>query len=84
MRISYNSIVYTAAGWRHVYIEADAEQISAGMARVTRVISIDGDAPHYGMSRTGAKRQSYNGNAVAAREVGAKKRLSSCNVSEAA
>ena len=34
VNISYNSSVYTKAGWRHVSIEAEAEQISAGKGLV--------------------------------------------------
>jgi hypothetical protein len=78
MNISYNSSVYTKAGWRHVSIEAEAEQISAGMARILRVIKIDGEDPRGTLSRTGARRQEYWADSVARREVGARKRLSTC------
>ena len=64
-------------------IAADAERISAGMARVTAVTAIDGEDPRPGMSRTGARRQQFNGAGVAAREVGARKRLSACSILEA-
>ena len=80
IRIKYASSVFTGAGWRSVTIAAEAEQTSAGMATVARVTAIDGEAPSYGMSRTGAKRQQYNGQAIAAREIGARKRLSACAV----
>jgi len=79
--IKYSASVHTAAGWRSVTITALAEKISAGMAKVTSVTLIDGETPGYGMSRTGAKRQEYNGNGVALREVGTRKRLSACVVS---
>lgn len=80
LTISYSASVYTAAGWRNVTIAAKAEKISAGMAKVLEVTEIDGEAPRYGMSRTGAKRQEFNGVAIARREIGAKKRLSACAV----
>jgi hypothetical protein len=80
IRIKYTASVFTAAGWRSVTVAADADQISAGMATVTRITAIDGEAPSYGMSRTGARRQQYNGQAIAKREIGARKRLSACAV----
>ena len=82
MIIEYNGTVLCNAGFRAVTIRAEAERISAGMARVTKVISIDGEVPGYGMSRTGARRQEYNGHNVAQREIGARKRISSCTVIE--
>ena len=80
IRIKYTASVFTGAGWRSVTVAAEADQISAGMAAVARVITIDGEAPRAGMSRTGAKRQQYNGQAIAKREIGARKRLSACAV----
>jgi hypothetical protein len=78
--IKYTASVFTGAGWRSVTIAAEADKTSAGMATVTRVTGIDGAVPRAGMSRTGARRQQYNGQAIAAREVGARKRLSACAV----
>lgn len=78
--ITYSSAVKVEAGWRHVSVKARAEQISSGMAVVREVIEIDGETPSYGQSRTGAKRQSFNGNWWAAKQIGAKKRLSACEV----
>lgn len=78
--IVYSSSVKVEAGWRDVKIKARAEKISAGMAVVRDVIEIDGETPAYGQSRTGAKRQSFNGKAWAATQVGAKKRLSACEI----
>lgn len=78
--ITYNSAVKVDAGWRDVQIKVRAEQISAGMAVVREVVEIDGEAPAYGQSRTGAKRQSFNGKAWAAKQIGAKKRLSACEI----
>lgn len=80
--IKYNASVFTAAGWRGVEIEAKAEQTSPKMATVTEVVSIDGDDPTGYTSRTGAKRQTYNAAGIAQREVGTKKRLSSCEICE--
>ena len=82
MRIEYSASVFTPAGWRNVTISADAERISAGMARVLAVTAINGDDPRHGMSRTGAKRQMFNGAGVAAREKGTRKRLSACSILE--
>lgn len=78
--IKYDIGVKTLAGWRNVTITAEAELTSAAMARVVRVIAIDGEAPAAGMSRTGARRQEFNGLYVAKQQVGAKKRLSACEV----
>lgn len=80
LTITYTASVFTPAGWRSVRITATADRISAGMARVTAVTAIDGDKPTCGMSRTGAKRQTYNGAGIAQREIGARKRLSACQV----
>lgn len=82
MRIEYTASVFTAAGWRSVAITADAERVSDGMARVVAVTAIDSEDPRPGMSRTGARRQQFNGASIAAREVGARKRLSACNILE--
>jgi hypothetical protein len=80
LTISYTSSVKVPAGHRSVTITAKAERISAGMAKVVQVLEIDGEQPGYGMSRTGARRQECNGHWVAQREVGAKKRLSACQI----
>ena len=76
--INYKSSVCTPAGWRGVEITALAKKISEKMAVVEKVLEISGKEPYYNMSRTGAKRQLFNGVGVAAREVGARKRLSAC------
>jgi hypothetical protein len=80
LTIKYRSSVYVAAGWRSIAIMAEADRISPKMAQVTKIISIDGEAPDYGMSRTGARRQEYNGHSVAQREIGARKRISTCTI----
>lgn len=80
--IRYNASVFTPAGWRGVEITAEARRISPKMLEVVRVTAIDGEEPTGYTSRTGAKRQTYNAKGVAQREVGARKRASSCRVVE--
>lgn len=80
--VEYRSIARTPAGWRDVTVTAEAERTSPCMATVVRVIAIDGETPALDMSRTGAKRQAFNGLRLAAREVGTHKRLSACKVIE--
>jgi hypothetical protein len=80
LTIEYNASVFTQAGWRSVTIKAIAEKVSKGMAVVRSVVAIDDELPVGWTSRTGAKRQSYNAAGIAAREAGAKKRLSACYV----
>lgn len=78
--IKYTSSVKVEAGWRDVQILARAEKTSEKMAVVREVIEIDGETPRYGQSRTGAKRQSFNGKWWVAQQIGAKKRLSACEI----
>ena len=78
--IKYNASVLVDAGWRSVIIEAEAEKISEKMVVVIDVLDIDGESPKRNQSRTGAKRQTYNGENIAKREIGKKKRLSSCEI----
>lgn len=82
MKIEYSASVKTDAGWRNVTISADADRVSPGFAVVTAVTAIDGNPPAYGMSRTGARRQSFSGFYVANRETGTRKRLSACSIVE--
>lgn len=82
MLIEYSASVFTPAGWRSVPIRARCAPKTAKMVTITEVLTIAGDVPTYGMSVTGAKRQSFNGIGVAAREIGAVKRLSACKVIE--
>ena len=82
MKILYSIGVKVDAGWRQVSILANAESISQKMVRVIDVITIDGETPHYGQSRTGAKRQSFNGQFWARGEIGKTKRISACEVVE--
>jgi hypothetical protein len=83
LQITYDTGVYTPAGWRSVTITATAKKTSAKMAEVVEVVLIDGEPPVGYTSRTGAKRQRYNAGGIAAREAGARKRLSACRVSPA-
>ncbi len=76
MKIEYQASVFTPAGWRGVYVIANADQISPKRCKVTKVLTIDGEEPGYGMSRTGAKRQQYNGFYLAENEVGKVKNIS--------
>lgn len=77
--IQYKSSVLTLAGHRSVIIVADAICISLNRCRVIRVTEIDGAKPAYNMSRTGAKRQEFNGLYKAEKEVNKIKNLSSCS-----
>ena len=81
--IEYNASVMVDAGWRSVTIKAMAEKTSEKMATVLDVLEIDGEVPSGYTSRTGAKRQRYNASSIKERELGKKKRLSSCVVIEA-
>lgn len=76
--ITYNSSVFTPAGWRGVVVTAKAELLSAKRAEVVEVVDIDGEGNSGYASRTGAKRQQYNVGGTAKREVGAVKLLSKC------
>ena len=80
MLLSYYIGVLVPAGWRQVSVLARTEKISPGMAKVLEVLTIDGGAPGYGQSRTGAKRQEFNGHYWARNEIGKKKRISACTV----
>jgi len=80
IEIKYTASVYTPAGWRGVTIKATATKTSEKMALVVEVLEINGEPPKSSMSRTGASRQRYNGNSISCREVGAKKRLSACEI----
>lgn len=78
--VDYTVGVRTPAGWRSVDVRAEVEMTSAKMGVVKEIILVDGEIPHYGQSRTGAKRQTFNGLFVAKNEIGAKKRLSACTI----
>lgn len=84
MHIKYYIGVKTPAGWRQVSIVATATPISAAMCKVDTVELIDGEIPHHGQSRTGAKRQQFDGRYFAQAQIGSKKRLSTCQILETA
>jgi hypothetical protein len=78
INITYNSSVFTPAGWRSVVVTAKAEMLSAKKAQVVEVVDIDGEGNSGYASRTGAKRHQYSVGGTAKREVGAVKLLSKC------
>lgn len=80
--IEYKASVMVAAGWRSVWIKAEALKLSEKRAEVARVLTIDDEAPTGYASRTGAKRQRYNAAGIAQREVGKVKILSKCHTVE--
>jgi hypothetical protein len=80
VKIKYQSSVKTPAGWRSVQIVAAAERVSDAMAQVKEVLLIDGETPNYQQSRTGAKRQEFNGKYFATQQIGAKKRIATCQI----
>jgi hypothetical protein len=82
MKISYNTAVYTPAGWRSETVTAEAEEISPKRLRVISVIDIGGNGASGYASRTGAKRQQYHVGGVAARERGAVKLTSKVQMLE--
>ena len=75
--IKYNSSVLTAAGWRSVTILATAKEASAKRVTVDTVELIDGLSPSQTMSRTGSKRQQFDGLYFAGNESGKIKNISS-------
>lgn len=82
MKIEYQTSVKTPAGWRSVDVQALVEKTSDKIAKVTDILLVDGEKPGYKQSRTGAKRQQFNGLFVARCEIGKNKRLSSCKILE--
>ena len=76
MKIEYQAAVKTPAGFRSVYVIAKAEQISSKRCRVQEVLTIDDELPTYGMSRTGANRQRFNGVWLAENEIDKIKNIS--------
>jgi hypothetical protein len=75
MKVEYKSSVNTLAGHRSVYIIAEAKKLSDKRVEITNVLTIDDKQPKHTMSRTGAKRQQYDGLYYAAQEVGKKKNI---------
>ena len=75
--VKYNSSVLTAAGWRSITIVAGANYLSAKRVEIISVDSIDGLTPSNNMTRTGSKRQTYNGVYYSNNESGKVKNISS-------
>jgi len=75
--VKYNSSVLTLAGWRSITIVAHANYLSAKRVEIISVDSIDGLTPEKNMTRTGSKRQAYNGLYFAGNESGKVKNISS-------
>lgn len=80
MKIRYKTAVHVAAGWRDISVVAECSEKSEKMVTVTKVLLVDGETPRYGQSRTGARRQQFNGLFAAKKEEGKTKRLSACEV----
>ena len=69
MIIEYKASVNTPAGFRSVYIRANAEKVSDKRVQVLSVLTID-DMPVGGyQSITGAKRQTFDSDYTAKNEV---------------
>ena len=75
LTVEYKSAVNTQAGHRSVYIKAIAKKLSEKRCEIVEVLTIDDEEPNKTMSRTGAKRQQYNGLYYAEQEVGKKKNI---------
>jgi len=78
--ITYNTAVYTPAGWRSEVVTAIAKQLTAKRAEVVEVTDIGGNGKTGWASRTGAARQKYSVGGVAQREIGKIKILSACTI----
>ena len=80
MKVNYRTSVYVAAGWRDVIITAEVAKVSERMGVVRDVLLIDGKDPVGYMSRGGGNshRQRFHAAGIASRELGKRKRLSSC------
>jgi hypothetical protein len=69
MIIEYKGSVNTPAGFRSVYIRANAEKISDKRVKVLSVLTIDDISVGGYQSITGAKRQTFNSDYTAKNEV---------------
>ena len=74
MKIEYKTSIKTRAGWRSIDVQAIIEKLQKN-GKVTTILLVDGEKPAYMQSRTGAKRQQFNGLFVARLEVGKKAAL---------
>ena len=75
--VRYKSSVLTLAGWRSITIVAGANYLSAKRVEIINVELIDGLTPEKNMTRTGSKRQTYDGLYFAGNEAGKVKNISS-------
>ena len=80
MTIKYNGSVNTQAGWRSVKFTAKVKKISEKRCEIIEVIHIDDEPISTNMSRTGSKRQKYNGEYFSQAQTGKKKNLSGCEI----
>jgi hypothetical protein len=69
MIIEYKTTVNTPAGFRSVYIRANAEKISEKRVKVLNVLTIDNKVVGGYQSITGAKRQVFNSDYVVKNEI---------------
>lgn len=76
MTVEYKGSVNTPAGWRAVYYKGTAERISDKRVKILEITEIDDEPVKRNMSRTGAKRQQYNGDYFADAEKGKIKNIS--------
>ena len=61
-------------------MRATASPLSAKMVEVVEVTKIGREDPVKNMSVSGSRRQAFNGLSISQRELGAKKRLSTCEI----
>ncbi len=80
MKALYNVAVQTPAGWRSVEVLAAVEKISEKRVKVLAIEKIDGETPNRNQSRTGAKRQQFNGVYFADNEASKTKNISSISI----
>lgn len=75
--VSYKTEVFTELGWKFVEITAEAKPLNTTLVKVSRVLYINSKPP---VGFVGDKRSGFNAVAIARREVGVSKRLSSCTI----
>lgn len=79
IKIEYTTSVVVDARWRSIVVTALAELNESGKkCTIKEVLLIDGEHPTKYMSRTGVKRQNYNGRYIVERETGVIKIVSKC------
>ena len=75
--VEYKASVNTPAGWRSVHMKGTAKKLSEKRVEIVEITHIDDEPVQYNMSRTGAKRQQFNGNYFANQESGKTKNIGS-------